>query len=107
MDARDLLRKYIEQRREAGETELVLDGLQVDEVMRLVGAAGKGLPAHGSPRSGRTAENTGSDWRVTLRDAGVTAEAPVAPASVSPPLAASVEGAPEPAQRVGRLDFVP
>lgn len=37
MKAEDLLRRYLEQRREMGETELVLDGLTVDEVMRLVG----------------------------------------------------------------------
>ena len=39
MDARDRLRRYLEQRRDLGETELVLDGLSVDEVLRLVGAA--------------------------------------------------------------------
>ena len=32
-DAEDLLRRYLEQRREMGETELVLDGLTVDEAM--------------------------------------------------------------------------
>jgi DNA polymerase len=35
--AEDLLRRYLEQRREMGETELVLDGLSVEEVMKLVG----------------------------------------------------------------------
>ena len=39
MDARDRLRRYLEQRRDLGETELVLDGLSVDDVLRLVGAA--------------------------------------------------------------------
>jgi len=38
MDARDRLRRYLEQRRELGESELVLDHLSVDDVMRLVGA---------------------------------------------------------------------
>lgn len=38
MDARDRLRRYLEQRRDLGETELVLDGLSVDDVLRLVGA---------------------------------------------------------------------
>ena len=37
MKAEDLLRRYLEQRREMGETELVLDGLSVEEVMKLVG----------------------------------------------------------------------
>lgn len=36
MSARDELRRYLEQRRELGETDLVLDGLPVDEVMRIV-----------------------------------------------------------------------
>lgn len=34
----DLLRRYLEQRREAGERELVLDDLTVEDVMRIVGA---------------------------------------------------------------------
>jgi DNA polymerase len=34
----DLLRRYLEQRREAGERELVLDDLKVEDVMRIVGA---------------------------------------------------------------------
>jgi DNA polymerase len=91
MDARELLRKYIEQRREAGETELVLDGLHVEEVMRLLGAAGKTeRPSQSANRSVRTSESASTDWRETLRDAG-----------------ASVETATAPVERVGRLDFVP
>ena len=35
MDARTMLRRYLEQRRELGESELVLDSLTVDDVMRL------------------------------------------------------------------------
>lgn len=38
MDAREKLRQYLEQRREMGETELVLDTLAVDDVLKLVGA---------------------------------------------------------------------
>lgn len=38
MGADDLLRRYLEQRRDLGESELVLDRLTVDEVMRLIGA---------------------------------------------------------------------
>ncbi|MEO6210087.1 MAG: uracil-DNA glycosylase [Gemmatimonadaceae bacterium] len=37
MSAEELLRRYLEQRRDMGETELVLDGLSVEEVMKLVG----------------------------------------------------------------------
>ena len=33
MDAKERLRRYLEQRRELGESELVLDGLPVDDVM--------------------------------------------------------------------------
>ena len=45
MKAEDLLRRYLEQRREMGETELVLDGLSVEEVMKLVGIKrSKGAP---------------------------------------------------------------
>ena len=33
-----MLRRYLEQRRELGERELVLDGLSVDQVMRILGA---------------------------------------------------------------------
>ena len=45
MDARERLRRYLEQRRELGEQELVLDGMDVNEVLRIVGALGGGAPA--------------------------------------------------------------
>ena len=38
MDAREQLRRYLEQRREMGETELVLDTLAVDDALRMLGA---------------------------------------------------------------------
>jgi len=38
VDARERLRRYLEQRRELGESELVLDGLSVDDVLKVVGA---------------------------------------------------------------------
>jgi len=40
VDAREQLRRYLEQRRELGESELVLDALSVDDVLRVLGAAG-------------------------------------------------------------------
>jgi DNA polymerase len=40
MDARERLRRYLEQRRELGESELVLDGMPVEDVMALLGARG-------------------------------------------------------------------
>jgi len=93
MDARDLLRRYIEQRREVGETELVLDGLHVDEVMRLLGAAGRATPQRASIRDALPAPGTeNQDWRAALGE-------PTGPSR-------EVE-TPPPAQRVGRLDFAP
>ncbi len=45
MDAREQLRRYLEQRREMGETELVLDRMTVDEAMRLLGGGAPGKAA--------------------------------------------------------------
>ena len=82
MDAKALLRRYLEQRRELGESELVLDTLHVDEVMELLGAAGSTRRAvakeQPSPReiaSAAVGEQT-RDWRDSLRDAGVNVDAP-------------------------------
>jgi uracil-DNA glycosylase family 4 len=68
MDARDALRRYLEQRKELGESELVLDSLSVEEALRLVGAAGKGRKPHG----GDDVSITSADWRAALREAGAT-----------------------------------
>ncbi len=79
MDARNLLRRYLEQRRELGESELVLDSLQVEDVMRLLGAAGRPSPKPQTQRSVRELVGEPSlDWRVSLRDAGVNVDAPIA-----------------------------
>lgn len=52
MDARDRLRQYLEQRRELGEDELVLDGMPVDDLMRLLGAsATRGAPGRAADRA--------------------------------------------------------
>ncbi len=40
--ARDALRRYLEQRRELGERELVLDGMSVDDVLGMLGARSRG-----------------------------------------------------------------
>src|SRR6266550_8139153 len=86
MDARSLLRRYLEQRRELGETELVLDGLNVEDVMRLLGAAGKSTPMRQQQRSVREmAGGPSQDWRESLRDAGVNVE------TVSPAPSVSIE----------------
>ena len=90
MKAEELLRRYLEQRREMGETELVLDGLSVEEVMRLVGIKrGKREPverakpivaeAEGSSAVGEPAS---AGWREALRASGVAPEPPRAPNAV-------------------------
>jgi uracil-DNA glycosylase len=76
MDAKNLLRRYLEQRRELGESELVLDSMNVDEVMRLLGAAGRSVLTKQSQRSVRELAGVPSqDWRESLRDAGVNVDA--------------------------------
>ncbi len=51
MDAKDRLRRYLEQRRELGESEFVLDGLPVEDVMKLVGvrAGASAARPHAAP----------------------------------------------------------
>jgi DNA polymerase len=100
VEPRERLKRYLEQRRELGERELVLDGMTVEDVMKIVGAAGRApraasgdLPtnraevsepaaptparadapptaAHGE---GRSAGGTAdpTDWREALRASGV------------------------------------
>lgn len=91
-DARERLRRYLEQRRELGDTELVLDSMDVNDVMRLLGAgagatsapAGQAGPTRRQdatsatsdtpaiPRAPRDEASFGgdSDWRTALRAAG-------------------------------------
>jgi len=76
MDAREALRRYLEQRRELGESELVLDSLSVEEALRLIGAAGKGKRRHG----GDDVSISSADWRAALREAGATPESAKPPA---------------------------
>ena len=83
MNAKALLRRYLEQRRELGETELVLDSLGIEEVMRLLGAAGRAEPGTTSqtvqPSLRKLAEEISGqdvkDWRDSLRKAGVNVDA--------------------------------
>jgi len=90
MDAKELLRRYIEQRRELGESELVLDTLNVEDVMRVIGAAGASRPAPAAARSVREFDSSdGQDWRTSLREAGVNVETPAAIAA--PPVEAPPE----------------
>jgi uracil-DNA glycosylase len=89
VDAKALLRRYLEQRREMGESELVLDSLQVDDVMRLLGAAGRTPIQTKRPSLRELAEEISGeeiqDWRASLRQAGVNVDAPVTPLLQSAP----------------------
>lgn len=49
MDAKARLRLYLEQRRELGESELVLDRMSVDDVLAMLGAAHKGPRESAAP----------------------------------------------------------
>ncbi|MDB4908448.1 MAG: phage polymerase-related protein [Gemmatimonadetes bacterium] len=99
-DTRDQLRRYLEQRREAGETDLVLDGLPVEDVLKLVGVragtarkvnesspAAPGAPAPAVDDSTRRATRPASeaeeagDWRRAIREA----EQASAPRPATPP----------------------
>jgi uracil-DNA glycosylase len=66
VDAREQLRRYLEQRREVGESELVLDGLSVDEALRVLGA-------------GAVGPSGGADWRTALQQAGARPDRPLEP----------------------------
>src|SRR5689334_20404762 len=85
MDARDKLRRYLEQRRELGETELVLDSMTVDEALRLVSGKSSSRSSEGampaaSARPDTPAEGSRrdvpetSDWRAALRASGAAPE---------------------------------
>lgn len=88
MKAEALLRRYLEQRREMGETELVLDGLSVEDVMRLVGitrgarprGVERAMPITPEADSGRAVgEPASAGWREALRASGVAPEPPIVP----------------------------
>ena len=70
MNVEELFRRYLEQRREMGESELVLDTLTVEEVLRIVGAQGKRAPAPQPSAPG--------DWRRALLDVDAGVAAPSA-----------------------------
>lgn len=117
MDPREQLRIYLEQRRETGETELVLDKLSIDEVLRII--AGEASSARGSavaaaaaselehPTSVRAADPGTGDWRSALRDAGVApAGAPHSPEPLSePPPASATDPAPSRPPSIPRMAF--
>ena len=89
MDAKEKLRLYLEQRRELGESELLLDSMTVEEALRTLGAAGTGDRPAPTPR--QLAARQPDDWRSALAPAspsapitGKTPEpVPVPPAGIS------------------------
>ena len=131
MDAREQLRRYLEQRRELGESELVLDSLTVDDALRLLGA--KPAPATSAatlrdalpqrPAPERSAPDRAAppvvaeavdvvDWRQTLRDAGATPidpgiHVPAANADVFDPAIANLESLDAIAQHVASCTRCP
>ena len=68
MDAKEKLRIYLEQRRDLGETELLLDSMTVEDALRTIGAVGRGRVPH-APRPRDTAPSgSGDDWRTVLSE---------------------------------------
>lgn len=80
MDAREKLRRYLEQRRDMGETELVLDSMSVDEALRIVSGSASSRPTESEaprteePRRARSDVPETSDWRAALRASGAAPE---------------------------------
>jgi uracil-DNA glycosylase family 4 len=83
VDAREQLRRYLEQRRDLGETELVLDSLSVEEALALLGAKQGATPrashetarprvedARGTANATDDAPSSSGDWRAAIRAAG-------------------------------------
>ena len=73
MDAREQLRRYLKQRRDLGESELVLDSMSVDDALALLGAkdgATRMPSARGTPRAMEREIPATADWRAAIRAAG-------------------------------------
>ena len=113
MDAKERLRIYLEQRRDSGETELVLDSMSVDEVLRVlgagvaarnVGAARSTMPGEVKATPAASAEALGegapppAGWRealLALEPAATPAAKPTAVRKEGPPRS-DAERAPSP-----------
>ena len=87
MDAREKLRVYLEQRRELGESELVLDSMTVDEALRTLGAVGRKERA-GKPTPRDLASQQSGDWRTVLEANLGTPAIGATPAPQNPPVVA-------------------
>lgn len=75
MDAKERLRRYLEQRRELGESELVLDGMPVEDVMSLISGKIPSPPAR-SRSAERVAGADGVAAPTRQPDADVPSSAP-------------------------------
>lgn len=107
MRADELLRRYLEQRRELGERELVLDQLPAEEVLRLIGAA-RDEPTRGAAASAAApaADPPASgDWRAALRAAA--SSGPPTPRDPDPPPASRPAAAHHPAPSHGKPSEAP
>ena len=110
MDARDRLRRYLEQRREMGESEFALDSMSVEEALRVIGqgpgAGGRGsatvTPTQGPREKPRAVEEApaSADCRQALRAAGsapdATPRVDVPTPSAAPEAAAAPQSAAQP-----------
>ena len=80
MDAREQLRRYLEQRREMGERELVLDGLTVEDALRIVTGASRApieeSNAQATSYTRPTDVPADLDWRAALRATGAAPAEP-------------------------------
>ena len=99
-DAKEQVRRYLEQRREMGETELVLDGMTVEQAMSLL-AGGVGREERRAKSEERLAPiapaaagvarqvgdpQIGGDWRAALRATGAAPDnLAKKPSAVTPP----------------------
>ncbi|MCA0376244.1 MAG: uracil-DNA glycosylase [Gemmatimonadetes bacterium] len=93
MDARDRLRRYLEQRRELGESEFVLDALPLEEVLKVVGMSrGQGSRARGdagtSARSASAAPRSVATGPANGSEGAAHEPAPPPPPPAPPPLPA-------------------
>jgi DNA polymerase len=100
MDAREKLRLYLEQRRELGESDLVLDSMSVEDVLKLVGQRSAPATATGSPpapernvqqRVRPAPPSDVADWRDALRATGGAPEREETPMPVKKAVPAALE----------------
>jgi DNA polymerase len=103
-DARDLLRRYLEQRRDMGETEFALDGLEIEAALALIAnakggaAAGAVSPtAGGSPRDTPVAGARDADWRAALAGSGLAPASPLGKGKAAPDAPSADESPARPA----------